>query len=460
MNSIKLKLTVMTRVVIVFAILFATVLGVGFVGYNGMRDLRYSGDEMYEDYFMSVITLNEITKSVNEMYLAQKGHIIAPNEEAMNRFEATMAEEQTGIKPHLDKYEETVDPGAETAAFMSYKEKLKQLFEINNRIIELSRSNNDVEANELSNGEFTRIYSEMRPIIEAMLEANIEGAQKQAAEPVQVFSFASNVMFGILGLAVALVIASWFYLRASVVRPLGAMTRAMNGLTEGDLEIDIPAEGRMDELGDMAGSLVKFRDAAIDKQRMEREADENRNLTEKERAEREAAKAAEAATLNEAIEALAGGLQQLSEGNLTAHIDKPFGEGLDRLRVDFNESVEKLAETLSEVKVNIDTIHSNAGEMRSAVENLSSRTEQQAAALEETSASLEEITSTVKSSSDRAQEATTKAAEAKSASDSSTKVVADAVEAMGRIENASGEIAKIIGVIDEIAFQTNLLALN
>jgi methyl-accepting chemotaxis protein len=68
-------------------------------------------------------------------------------------------------------------------------------------------------------------------------------------------------------------------------------------------------------------------------------------------------------------------------------------------------SVEKLGETLSEVKVNIETIHSSSGEMRTAVGDLSQRTEQQAAALEETSASLEEITAAVQNSSERAEDA-------------------------------------------------------
>jgi methyl-accepting chemotaxis protein len=36
----------------------------------------------------------------------------------------------------------------------------------------------------------------------------------------------------------------------------------------------------------------------------------------------------------------------------------------------------------------------------------------------------------------------------------------EAVSAMGEIEQSSGQITQIIGVIDEIAFQTNLLALN
>jgi methyl-accepting chemotaxis protein len=50
--------------------------------------------------------------------------------------------------------------------------------------------------------------------------------------------------------------------------------------------------------------------------------------------------------------------------------------------------------------------------------------------------------------------------EARRSTEQSSAIVKNAVSAMGRVEQAPGEIGQIINVIDEIAFQTNLLALN
>jgi methyl-accepting chemotaxis protein len=59
-----------------------------------------------------------------------------------------------------------------------------------------------------------------------------------------------------------------------------------------------------------------------------------------------------------------------------------------------------------------------------------------------------------------AREATTVAGDARVAAEKSGEIMRRAVDAIGRIEKSSPEIAQIIGVIDEIAFQTHLLALN
>ena len=141
-------------------------------------------------------------------------------------------------------------------------------------------------------------------------------------------------------------------------------------------------------------------------------------------------------------------------------IDQPFAGDLDRLRVDFNAAVERLGETMAQLLSETDGIASGSRELRSATGDLSHRTEQQAASLEETSAALQEIAATVRTSSEKADEATRLSLKARESTENSGRIVARAVEAMSRLETSSGEIAKIINVIDEIAFQTNLLALN
>jgi methyl-accepting chemotaxis protein len=308
-------------------------------------------------------------------------------------------------------------------------------------------------------------YRDMQADV-AMTGVKFDGADWTVAALIdQREAGASMVMMrnAILGIALllllgAIAVSTWF--SRSMTKPIEALVENMRRLAEGDTSIELAGENRKDEIGEMVRSVAVFRNAAIEKVALEREADETRTQTEKRRQDREAAKAEETARMQQAVDALANGLHKLSEGDLTIRLNEPFIESLDRLRVDFNSSVEKLNATLSDVSENILGINGDTGELRAAADDLSRRTEQQAASLEETSAALDEITATVKNSSQRADEATSKVAEAKQSTETSSKVVAEAIHAMGRIEDASGEISKIINVIDEIAFQTNLLALN
>ena len=101
-----------------------------------------------------------------------------------------------------------------------------------------------------------------------------------------------------------------------------------------------------------------------------------------------------------------------------------------------------------------------SGQVSSASQSLAEGATEQAAGLEETSSSLEEMSSMTKQNADNAQQANSLAGEARKAADSGADSMGRMNSAIQEIQKSSDETAKIIKVIDEIAFQTNLLALN
>ena len=259
------------------------------------------------------------------------------------------------------------------------------------------------------------------------------------------------------GLIAALLV--WALSRA-IVTPIVGMTQAMSRLAGGDNDIVVPALERGDEVGQMAKAVAVFKDAAIEKLRLSRDADHLRETADRERQAAEAQKANEAAEIEFAIDSLATGLASLANGDVAYRLETPFSARLDRLRVDFNQSLEKLQAALRSVGENASAINAGASEIRSAADDLGRRTEQQAAAVEETAAALEEVTTTVKESARRAEDVGQRVERARIGAEKSGDVVRRAVSAMEGIAKSSGEIINIISVIDDIAFQTNLLALN
>ncbi|HSW01291.1 MAG TPA: methyl-accepting chemotaxis protein, partial [Sedimentisphaerales bacterium] len=105
-------------------------------------------------------------------------------------------------------------------------------------------------------------------------------------------------------------------------------------------------------------------------------------------------------------------------------------------------------------------VASASSQVSSASQSLAEGATEQAAGLQETSSSLEEMSSMTKQNAGNAQQANVQAAEAKKAAAVGTSSMSRMNAAIQEIQKSSDETAKIIKVIDEIAFQTNLLALN
>ncbi|MDB5326774.1 MAG: methyl-accepting chemotaxis sensory transducer [Phycisphaerales bacterium] len=101
-----------------------------------------------------------------------------------------------------------------------------------------------------------------------------------------------------------------------------------------------------------------------------------------------------------------------------------------------------------------------ASQVSSSSQMLAQGASEQAASLEETSSALEEMSSMTKKNAESAHQANTLSSDAKTSADKGNLAMQKMTTAINDIQKSATETAKIVKVIDEIAFQTNLLALN
>ena len=248
----------------------------------------------------------------------------------------------------------------------------------------------------------------VRDAVMAKAEQMADAAQRQAL--IQLSMVAIGMV--LVGLLVAGV--TMLFVRR-VVKPLVETTHAITRLAEGDREIEVPARGRRDEIGEMAEALETLRINAIEAARLEAEH----------RAQQQAREARAAR-----IEALTVEFDTASavviDGVGAAGDDvRRDAETTSRLASGSSERATNVAAGAEEASVSVSTIASAAEEMSVAVSSIAERLE--------TCATI--------------------AADA-------VREVGDADKRIVGLDHAVGRIGDIIKFIQDIASQTNLLALN
>jgi len=151
--------------------------------------------------------------------------------------------------------------------------------------------------------------------------------------------------------------------------------------------------------------------------------------------------------------------QRIAQGDLSVPIALRPGDQ-DSLLHGILCMRDSMAEIVSRVRKGSESVATASAEIELGNHDLSARTETQASALEQTSATMEELGATVQQNADSALNANQLAQNASNVAVQGGEVVAQVVDTMRGINEASRKIADIIGVIDGIAFQTNILALN
>ncbi len=150
----------------------------------------------------------------------------------------------------------------------------------------------------------------------------------------------------------------------------------------------------------------------------------------------------------------------LAEGNLTATMEGDYVGDFMQIKDALELALSGLNNTMRQTSSVVDQVVQSVEQVRSVSQDLAANAEEQSSAVEEVTSNLEETDSQVKANAESANVANQLVTETGRVADVGQRKMQAMTQAMNAIADGSREIAKIIKVIDEIAFQTNLLALN
>lgn len=215
------------------------------------------------------------------------------------------------------------------------------------------------------------------------------------------------------------------YIGRKISKPIVYITRRLNSLSLGDLNSEVPRINSHDECQILAEAL---------------------NLT--------------ITNLKSYIFDIDNVLKNIADGNLLVTSNVSYQGNFEQIKTSLEAILESLNTTFSEIGKAATQISEASAQVASGAAVLSENATSEAATIEELSASIDEILENTNENAENAKNAADLTNQAKNQVDIGSDRMKAMMIAVENIEKSSNEIAKIIKVIDDIAFQTNILALN
>lgn len=268
------------------------------------------------------------------------------------------------------------------------------------------------------NGDAHALASNADNAIQQLVEYNLNYASEHIALNGENAERSIIVMMMVLIIGAVFAVVLGLSISRGISSPINKVVAAAQSLAAGDMDVDVDIFTK-DETGKLAESF--------------------RELVESTRAQALAA-------------------ERIADGDLT--VDVSIRSEKDLLGKKLSEMVHNLNDLMLNISSAAEQVSAGAKQISDSSMALSQGATEQASSIEELTASMEEVSTQTKLNADNANQANQLAEQAEKYAVTGNAQMKEMLRAMDDINESSGNINKIIKVIDDIAFQTNILALN
>ncbi|RDY31272.1 methyl-accepting chemotaxis protein [Lachnotalea glycerini] len=165
-------------------------------------------------------------------------------------------------------------------------------------------------------------------------------------------------------------------------------------------------------------------------------------------------------SLNHIIQDIGIQLNEMSNGNFKIDINETYIGDFATISKSFRKIVTALSSAMIEIDGNAQRVALGASDVAKASQGLAEGATDQASAIEELTATITEISNRTQDNAKHTEEAKELVDNMNAEISQSNNQMQQSIDGMGKIKEASSEIANIIKSIEDIATQTNLLSLN
>ena len=361
---------------------------------------------------------------LNEERILIRDIVMLTDQKTVDSKKAELAEADTKIAYYFQEMYDKLETAEERTIVESMITNLENYHALRKEIITLDEQGKTVDAFLLLQGEAGTIAYELVKEAEQLLAMNVEMGD-QVSDNLSTFSIITIVLIVIL-IVVAGVVGMLFarYTALDIAKPLEKVQKAAKKLAKGELDIEVQLLDK-NEFGEMAEDF----NAAV-------------------------------AKLNEYIECISWGLQEIGGGDFTVQPTVEFYGDFIGIRDAIGNIEQSLSFTMHQIDDGAEQVAMGAQQLAESAQTLAEGATSQAGAVEELTATIENVADSAESSAKKADEAYKNAQKFAGVAEQSNQEMRLLTEAMERITTTSKEIESIIGEIEEIASQTNLLSLN
>jgi methyl-accepting chemotaxis protein len=258
MKNVKIS----TRLIGAFALMVVIMLAISAAAMLQMATMWKSTHEITANWLPSVEKINQMNTNTSDLRVAEMQHVLNTNDAAMATIEKDMADVLANLSKNEKVYVPMISSPEEQKLYDSYLSAFKQYMQIHDKVIALSRKNENDAAKALLEGESRKLYDNFSGTLDKLVELNSIGGKNESVTAENAYGTARSILIGFCLVGLALAIAISTFLIRSITRPLAVAVDAIERVAAGNLSIRIESNSQ-DETGKLLQALQGMQESLV-----------------------------------------------------------------------------------------------------------------------------------------------------------------------------------------------------